>query len=92
MFQMHNNIAQRAAHFGYPALALGLHFVFEQPATSVLYLYDPIWNLLLKGIATRVCFAMNAFGAESRKMMALYSTPDWLAALSKHAAWLGGYT
>jgi hypothetical protein len=84
---MHNDIAICAAWLAGLAVALGLVFVFEQPLTSLLWLYDPIAEMLFRHGARQAMVALKAFGAQSLKPLHLKGTAPWLEELAADAKW-----
>ena len=62
-----------------------VYVVIEQPLTSLLFRYKPVFLALQKVGAQKISLQLGDFGAASAKPTALYGTAPWLQTL-KHKA------
>ena len=81
----HNTIADIASYIILTAEVLNLHWVIEQPQSSLLFAYDSMKDAIAKTSAQRVAFFMVAFGGESKKPLQLRGTGPWMGTFAKAA-------
>ena len=81
----HNSVAQFVADAIKTCVALGVHFVLEQPLSSVLPLFEAVRAALAMAHATAIVIPLWKFGATSHKPLKLWGTARWLAQLSSIA-------
>jgi hypothetical protein len=66
-------------------IALGVHFVLEQPLTSVLPDFEAVRTALTEAQAKSIVIPLWKFGASSHKPLILWGTAPWLTQLSNVA-------
>lgn len=81
----HNAIAQFVADAIMTCIALGVHFVLEQPLTSVLPDFEAVRTALTEAHAKSIVIPLWKFGASSHKPLKLWGTAPWLTQLSNVA-------
>ena len=81
----HNSIAQFVADAIMTCIALGVHFVLEQPLTSVLPDFEAVRTALTEAQAKAIVVPLWKFGASSHKPLKLWGTAPWLTQLSNVA-------
>ena len=77
-----NTCGQLVAQIVMLCRALHIHFVMEQPSTSVLKHYSPVKASLDAATAGEVSVQLGRVGAASVKPLALCGTPPWLPGLA----------
>jgi hypothetical protein len=81
MVVWHNTIAEFVADVIRTCDALGVHYVMEQPLTSVLPEFPPVEKALMATKAACIKFPLCKFGASSQKPMQFWGTAPWLQQL-----------
>ena len=81
----HNKLASLTADLFRLGWALGLRCCIEQPASSLLFRFGPIAQVLKDSCAKSVAVRMSSFCGDSCKPLVLKGIGDWLLELHKVA-------
>lgn len=76
-----NRIIRRVCYLIEYCRAKQVHFVLENPRSTLLWRYRPLEEALERHGAFHVSVPLGAFGAPTQKRVTLYTTCDWIAAL-----------
>ncbi len=77
-----NDMARLLADVCRSCHALRVHYVIEQPQTSLLFIHPALATALQETRAERVAVNLGQCGASSQKPLALWGTAPWLQRLA----------
>ena len=83
----HNNLAEISANLAWLAFCLGVYVMIEQPLTSCLFDYGPVFQKMFRIGLQRKAVHLDGFGAESQKPLQLHSNVPWLEELRRSSQW-----